>query len=103
MRIYIYIVNMRYEWDEEKNKANKQKHDGIGFETAVRVFLDNKRIEKYDEKHSTLTEERWNVIGLVLDILFVVYTERKDSVRIISARKATKEEEKEYYDNYDLR
>jgi len=103
MLIYIYIVNMRYEWDEEKNKANKLKHDGIGFETAVRVFLDNKRIEKYDEKHSTLTEERWNVIGLVLDILFVVYTERKDSVRIISARKATKEEEKEYYDNYDLR
>ena len=63
---------MRYEWDDDKNIANKKKHDGIGFETAVRVFLDNKRIEKYDEKHSTLTEERWNVIGLVLDVLFVV-------------------------------
>ena len=94
---------MRYEWDDDKNIANKKKHDGIGFETAVRVFLDNKRIEKYDEKHSTLTEERWNVIGLVLDVLFVVYTERKDTVRIISARKATKEEEKEYYADYDLR
>ena len=94
---------MRYEWDDDKNIANKKKHDGIGFETAVRVFLDNKRIEKYDEKHSTLTEERWNVIGLVLDVLFVVYTERKDSVRIISARKATKEEEREYYADYDLR
>ncbi len=94
---------MKYEWDENKNSVNKQKHDGIGFETAVRVFLDNKRIEFFDEKHSTLTEERWNVIGLVLDVLFVVYTERRDSIRIISARKATKEEEREYYDNYDLR
>ena len=94
---------MRYEWDNDKNIANKKKHDGIGFETAVRVFLDNKRIEKFDDKHSTLTEERWNVIGLVLDVLFVVYTERKDTVRIISARKATKEEEKEYYADYDLR
>ena len=94
---------MRYEWDDDKNIANKKKHDGIGFETAVRVFLDNKRIEKFDDKHSTLTEERWNVLGLVLDVLFVVYTERKDTVRIISARKATKEEEKEYYADYDLR
>ena len=94
---------MTYEWDEKKNQINKKKHDGIGFETAVRVFLDMKRLEKYDEKHSTLTEERWNVIGLVYDVLFVVYTERKDTVRIISARKATKEEEQEYYDNYDIR
>ena len=37
---------MTYEWDENKNLANKKKHDGIGFETAVRVFLDEKRIEK---------------------------------------------------------
>ena len=94
---------MRYEWDENKNKANKQKHDGIGFETAVRVFLDNKRIELFDERHSTPTEERWNVIGLVFDVLFVVYTERADAIRIISARKATNEEEQQYYDNYDLR
>ena len=70
---------MKYEWDENKNIANKQKHDGIGFETAVRVFLDNKRIEFFDAKHSTLAE----VIGLVFDVLFVVYTERKESIRII--------------------
>ena len=53
--------------------------------------------------NSTDTEERWDVIGRVDDILFVVYTERNDRTRIISARKATKEEIDEYYDDYDLR
>lgn len=56
---------MQFEWDEEKNRINKEKHDGIGFELAVRVFLDEKRIERYDVMHSTLTEDRWNTIGLV--------------------------------------
>lgn len=36
---------MQFEWDEEKNRINKIKHDGISFEYAVRVFLDEKRIE----------------------------------------------------------
>lgn len=71
---------------------------------AENVFvLDEKRIEKYDSSHSTDTEDRWNVIGMVDDVLFVVYTERNDRTRIISARKATKEETDEYYDDYDLR
>ncbi|MBQ3670399.1 MAG: BrnT family toxin, partial [Treponema sp.] len=60
-------------------------------------------IEKYDSKHSTATEDRWNVIGMVEDVLFVVYTERDARTRIISARKATKEEINEYYDDYDIR
>ena len=94
---------MLYEWDDEKNEINKKKHDGISFEFAVRVFLDDKRIEKYDSKHSTDLEDRWDVIGMVEDVLFVVYTERTDRIRIISARKATKEEIDEYNDNYDLR
>lgn len=99
----MYNINMIYEWDNEKNEINKRKHDGISFEFAVRVFLDEKRIEKYDKNHSTNTEDRWNVIGKVDDIIFVVYTERGDRTRLISARKATKEENNEYYDNYDLR
>ena len=99
----MYNINMVYEWDDEKNEYNKQKHDGISFEFAVRVFLDEKRIEKYDSGHSTDTEDRWNVIGMVEDVLFVVYTERDERTRIISARKATQEECNEYYENYDLR
>ena len=88
---------MRFEWDEEKNLINIKKHDGISFSMAVRVFLDENRIEKYDLDHST-EEDRYNVIGMVEKLLFVVYTEReKDTIRIISARKATKEECDEYY------
>ena len=94
---------MNYEWDEEKNRINKEKHDGISFEYAVRVFLDEKRIERYDTEHSTLTEDRWNAIGMVERVLFVVYTERGENTRIISARRATKEEEDEYYDGYEFR
>lgn len=92
---------MQFEWDEEKNRKNIKKHDGISFPMAVRVFLDEDRIEKYDSRHS-MEEDRYNVIGMVEELLFVVYTEReKDIVRIISARKATEEECNEYYEkNY---
>jgi len=95
---------MIFEWDEIKNETNIKKHDGISFKIAARVFLDSKRREKYDEQHSTLEEQRWNAIGLVEDVLFVVFTERKnDIIRIISARKANQEEINEYYSNYDIR
>ena len=94
---------MTFEWDEEKERHNIQTHDGITFSYAARVFLDSKRIEKIDDNHSD-KEERYNVIGLVERVLFVVYTERgKDNIRIISARRATPKEEKEYYENYDIR
>ena len=99
---HIYNINIGYEWDDNKNIINQKLHDGISFEMAVRVFKDPKRIERYDEKHSD-TEDRWNVIGLVGKVLFVVYTERGDNIRLISARRATKEETEEYYHDYDLR
>ena len=99
----MYYINMTFEWDNQKNEYNKKNHDGISFEFAVRVFLDEKRIEKYDCMHSSDTEDRWNVIGRVEDVLFVVYTERNERTRIISARKATQEEINEYYNNYDIR
>ena len=62
-----------------------------------------KTYRKIDENHSD-KEKRYNVIGLVERVLFVVYTERgNDNIRIISARRATPKEEKEYYENYDIR
>lgn len=95
---------MTFEWDDNKNELNKKLHNGISFDYAVRVFLDDKRIEKYDVEHSSFEEERYDVIGMVESVLFVVYTQRGyDNIRIISARKATKEEENEYYSNYDAR
>ncbi len=95
---------MTFEWDENKNAINKRIHDGISFEYAARVFLDSKRIESFDKNHSNELEERYNVIGYVERVLFVVYTERGEgNIRIISARRATLNEEAAYYENYDIR
>lgn len=91
---------MQFEWDEEKNMINIQKH-GFGFETALHVFADENRIEYYDEYHSG-EEERYITIGMVdnvLMVIMVVYTERDDKIRLISARKATKREKEDYYGN----
>ena len=90
---YDYIV----EWDETKAELNYKKHH-VKFESAARVFMDYDRIEFYDLNHST-SEDRYYVIGRVEEILFVVYTERGDYIRLISARYATKEEEEIYYGN----
>ena len=87
---------MIFEWDEEKNKLNQRKH-GIDFETAMLVFNDLQRIEIYDMEHSA-SEDRYNTIGMVHDVLFVVYTERKENIRLISARIATKTERSIYLD-----
>lgn len=75
---------------------NLKKH-GIDFETAMLVFNDLKRIEIYDVEHS-INEDRYNTIGMVHNVLFVVYTERKENIRLISARLATKTERSIYYD-----
>ena len=91
---------MQFEWDEAKNRMNIRKH-GISFEMATGVFFDEYRIERVDYLHSA-DEERLYTIGRIESILFVVFTERKDSIRIISARKATKEEENEYYKANDI-
>ena len=89
-----YVV----EWDDEKAEINKKKH-GISFETAARIFLDDNRVDYYDELHSDF-EDRIKVIGRVGEILTVIYTERSDKYRLISARQADKSEEAEYYGQY---
>ncbi len=94
------INNIVFEWDEEKNRINKRKHH-ISFETAANVFFDENCIIKFDYEHSD-KEDRWQIIGKVNDILFVIYTERGDKTRIISARRADKDERREYYGNSDL-
>ena len=93
---------MLFEWDDEKAAANLKKHK-VDFDDAMRVFEDNDRIEFLDHAHSD-EEDRYDTIGMVRDILFVVYTERREYIRIISARKANRkekrmyEERKRYYD-----
>lgn len=87
---------MKFEWDSEKNEINKRKH-GISFETAAKVFNDPLYIEMYDSEHSA-EEDRYIAIGKVEEVLFVVFTERKEKIRLISARLATDIERKYYYD-----
>lgn len=90
---------MKFEWDDEKEKINIAKH-GMDFTTAARVFKDEYRLEIYDDKHSD-TEDRYITIGIIDNIAYVVmvvYTEREDAIRLISARKATKRERSKYYE-----
>ena len=87
---------LKFEWDEEKAALNLIRH-GISFETAAKVFHDENRIEIYDTAHS-MEEHRYITIGLSGEVLFVVYTERKENTRLISARLATKTERSIYYD-----
>ena len=84
-----------FEWDDDKNEMNKRKH-GISFETALNIFADANRLEEYDEEHSDY-EDRFISIGYVNGVLVVVHTDRADSIRIISARYANKQEEAKYY------
>ena len=85
-----------FEWDEEKNRINQRKH-GVRFELAARVFRDENKVEIFDRGHSH-EEDRWQVIGMVNKILFVVYTERGSHIRIISARPANRTERRMYHD-----
>ena len=89
-----YVV----EWDDKKYETNIKKHR-VYFEDAARIFLDDNRIEEFDKLHSDF-EERWKVIGKVMNILVVIYIERGEKYRLISARYATTKEEEEYYGQY---
>lgn len=93
------MADVTFEWDEDKAHANLSKH-GISFTDAIGVFLDPMQIERIDDRME-FDEERHQVIGQVRGrLLFVVFAERGTAIRIISARKVTKDEQKEYYSRY---
>ena len=88
---------MKFEWDERKNQFNIKKH-GISFEEAKSIFFDENAIEFFDIEHSD-NEDRFLMLGVSsrLRILLVCYCARESkTIRIISARKATKNEKKYY-------
>lgn len=88
---------LRFEWDEEKATSNSRKH-GVTFEEAATVFADPLAAIFDDQDHS-LEETREIIIGhSVLErLLLISFTERgRDLIRIISARKATKREQRDY-------
>lgn len=83
---------LEFEWDDAKSHGNRRKH-GISFEEAVSVFADRRAVTIFDEVHSD-TEDRYHTIGTSrrLRLLLVVHVERRDRIRIISARRANIEE-----------
>ena len=88
---------MEFEWDENKNATNKEKH-GIVFNDAKSVFDDSKRKTSPDMRND-YGEDRWITIGKMIDtIIVVVYTIRNTIYRIISARYA-KKKERDIYNN----
>ena len=87
---------MRFEWDDEKARANIEKH-GITFGEATEVFYDPNALEGDDDEHSE-DEYRFFIIGYSSNrLLFVVFAERhEDVIRIISARNPTPTERELY-------
>ena len=89
---------IRFEWDERKNTVNQKKH-GVSFEEARTVFYDENALLIDDPDHSQ-EEERFIILGMSnranLLIVCHCYRESEEVIRIISARKATKNETSAY-------
>jgi|TARA_B110000305_G_C18925537_1_gene397127 uncharacterized DUF497 family protein len=90
------MPDIRFEWDERKNSANRRKH-GVSFEEAQTVFYDDRAILTDDPDED---EERFVLLGLSASLKTLVvchcYREADEVIRIISARKAQKEERRDY-------
>ncbi len=87
---------MEFDWDDTKARRNLVKHR-VSFEEATTVFDDARALLAYDEDHSEI-EERFRLMGLSSRgrLLIVTHTNVDEAVRIISARKATKQESLRY-------
>lgn len=92
------MKSIEFAWDDQKNKLNQKKH-GVRFEEAQTVFYDPRAVQFFDPDHSE-NEDRFIFLGLSvrMNILIVChcYREKDWLVRIISARKADKNERKHY-------
>ena len=92
------MKSLRFEWDKEKNRENQRKH-GVSFVEAQTVFFDENAVEFYDDEHSEW-EDRFMLLGIStkMRVLLVCHCLRESGsiIRIISARKATKNERKLY-------
>jgi uncharacterized DUF497 family protein len=89
-------MNLEFEWDDGKAEENVRRH-GVSFAQATRAFLDPLAVEWIDLREA-YGEERIILLGIAGNqILNIVYTERAERIRIISARRATKNEQGHYY------
>jgi uncharacterized DUF497 family protein len=92
------MMDLVFEWDERKNRANRKKH-GVSFEEARSAFLDENARVVPDPEHSE-EEERFVLLGLSTSLRVLVvchcYRQKDEVIRIISARKADREEQRQY-------
>lgn len=92
------MMDLVFEWDEGKDRANRKKH-GISFEEARSAFLDESARVISDPEHSN-AEDRFVLLGLSASLRILVvchcYREEESVIRIISARKADREEQRQY-------
>jgi uncharacterized protein len=89
-----FPIPVSFDWDERKDAANRAKH-GIDFDSAVEVFYGPLILHRSDRNN----EERWTALGRSGDqLVVVVFTRRADVIRIISVRRARKNEKREYRD-----
>ncbi|HET7107091.1 MAG TPA: BrnT family toxin [Candidatus Acidoferrum sp.] len=90
---------MNFEWDPAKARANRRKHR-VTFEEAATVYGDALALTYPDPDHS-ISEQRFITVGMssARRLLIVAHAERGESIRIISARKATQSERKQYEEN----
>ena len=95
------MTGIIFEWDDKKEKSNKRKH-GISFEEARTAFYDENAIQYFDPDHSD-GEDRFILLGISFKLKVLVvchcFRENDSVIRIISARKADKDEEYEYWRN----
>ncbi|MBQ9486330.1 MAG: BrnT family toxin [Selenomonadaceae bacterium] len=98
MDVNFELGDLKFVWDSEKAEINWKKHK-VMFEDAARIFLDEYRYDDFDEIHSD-SEDRIKTVGFVMNVLAVIYTERGDINRIISARRANRKEEAEYFGQF---
>ena len=95
------MIDLRFEWDENKNEINQKKHS-VSFEEASTVFYDPEALLIPDPDHSE-SEERFVLMGYSVKLKLLVvchcYRENEEVIRIISARKATAKERKWYEEN----
>ena len=88
-----------FSWDDRKNEANKKKH-GVSFDEAKTVFYDENAIRYFDPDHSD-DEDRFLMVGVSQKLRIIIvchcFMEEDSVIRIITARKATKSEEDNYW------
>jgi uncharacterized protein len=91
------MMKLEFEWHDAKAEANLQAH-GVSFELATTVFKDRFAVERLDDRED-YGEERFIMVGMAAGgvVLFVVFSEGEGRVRIISARRATQNEQDEYF------